>query len=234
LDHGGYVCDLWLPAGAELEAADRPDLLGGVVVVTGRARAQRRRDAEGPVTTEPVTLTAVPYCVWDNREAGEMAVWIPTSPDLAEVVPSPTLASTSRASASHCFEHDTVAALNDQLAPARSSDHSIPRLTWWDHLGTTEWAQYDFAAPTRVSGAAVYWFDDTGIGRCRLPRRWRLLYRAGDGWLPVTGASAYGLAADAFNEVRFDPVETTALRLEVQLAEGFSGGILEWTVRAGR
>jgi hypothetical protein len=40
----------------------------------------------------------------------------------------------------------------------------------------------------------------------------------------------YGTDKDKFNRVTFDAVETTAIRLEVRLSEGFSGGILEWRV----
>ena len=38
----------------------------------------------------------------------------------------------------------------------------------------------------------------------------------------------YGVKPDAYNKVTFAPVTTTALRLEVQLQDGFSGGILRW------
>jgi hypothetical protein len=90
--------------------------------------------------------------------------------------------------------------------------------------------QYDFDEPRWVGGASVYWFDDTGRGRCRVPARWRLLHRQGDAWTPVPAPSAYGVETDAWNRVEFDPIETTALRLEVQLQPGFSGGILEWRI----
>jgi len=36
---------------------------------------------------------------------------------------------------------------------------------------------------------------------------------------------------DQFNRVTFTPVAITALRIEVQLQAGWSGGILEWKVR---
>jgi DUF1680 family protein len=26
---------------------------------------------------KPVALTAIPYCLWDNRSPGEMRVWLP-------------------------------------------------------------------------------------------------------------------------------------------------------------
>jgi hypothetical protein len=136
------------------------------------------------------------------------------------------------ATASHRWGGDTVTALSDGLIPRNSKDQSIPRFTWWDHKGTTEWVQYDFDKSKRISGAAVYWFDDTGQGGCRIPKSWRLLYKDGSGWKPAPnlGDCCYGVEKDKFNSVTFDPVETSALRLEVQLQQDFSGGILEWRV----
>jgi len=135
-----------------------------------------------------------------------------------------------RASASHCFENDTVEALCDGLEPAHSNDHSIPRFTWWPHLGSTEWVQADFPQPRTIRRVAVYWFDDTGVGRCRVPQSWQVLYRAGDSWHPVRSTAAPPVARDQWNVFEFEPVTTTALRLVVQLQPGFSAGILEWKV----
>ncbi|MFQ6098325.1 MAG: beta-L-arabinofuranosidase domain-containing protein, partial [Armatimonadota bacterium] len=115
--------------------------------------------------------------------------------------------------ASHCNPGDTVTALNDGLLPKNSNDHSIPRFTWWDHLGTNEWVAYTFEEPRRISWAEVYWFDDTGVGRCRVPESWRLMYEDGDQWRPVRGASAFGTQPDRFNRVTFEPVVTDQLRL---------------------
>jgi hypothetical protein len=134
------------------------------------------------------------------------------------------------ASASHCGSGDTVAALSDGLEPKNSNDHEIPRFTWWDHRGTTEWVQYDFEKPRKLARVEVYWFDDTGMGQCRVPQSWRLLYRVGEEWKPVTGASEYGTQRDRFNVVTYDPVETTGLRIEVKLQKDFSAGILEWKI----
>jgi hypothetical protein len=147
--------------------------------------------------------------------------WSPCLPASAAYKPS----------ASHCFEHDSVAALNDGLEPALSSDESIPRMTWWDHRGTTEWAQLDFGQPQEVSAVEVYWFDDTGKGECRIPKSWRLLYQEASEWKPVPDPVAAAVARDQWNRMRFRPVKTTALRIEVQLQPGFSGGILEWRVK---
>jgi DUF1680 family protein len=134
-----------------------------------------------------------------------------------------------QASASHCFENDTVDALSDGVLPKNSADHSIDRFTWWPRKGSTEWVQYDFPKPRSVDRAAVYWFQDTPRGGCKLPASWRLLYRDGGQWKPVEAAD-YLVKADQFCEVRFPAVTTDALRLEVKLEPGFSGGILEWKV----
>lgn len=134
------------------------------------------------------------------------------------------------AKASHCFHGDTTAALSDGLLPAHSNDQSVPRFTWWDHTGTAEWVQYDFDAATKISATSVYWFDDGPDGGCRVPESWRVLYRDGDRWKPVDVSGEYGTAPDQFNSVSFEPVTTDAIRLEVKLRSGFSGGILEWQV----
>jgi hypothetical protein len=136
----------------------------------------------------------------------------------------------SKASASHCFEGDTLDALQDDLEPANSNDHNIPRFTWWDHRGTKEWVQLDFQQSRNVSAIELYWFDDTGNGQCRLPASWHLYYRDGGGWKEVAEAAAVLAKADKWNTVSFPAVETQALRIDVQLQPGFSGGLLGWRV----
>jgi hypothetical protein len=126
---------------------------------------------------------------------------------------------------------DSLAALNDRIEPEGSKDHSIPRFTWWDHRGTTEWVQYDFPAPMAVASVEVYWYDDTGVGNCRPPESWRVLYKDGADWKPVENASEYGTALDKYNRATFTAVKTSALRLEAQLKQGWSAGILEWRVK---
>lgn len=85
VDHGGILLDQVAVrpqdiAGFRLES--RPELLGGVTVIRGQGRVidagsfgealySSTRPAE-----KPIELTAIPYCVWDNRESGEMRVWL--------------------------------------------------------------------------------------------------------------------------------------------------------------
>jgi len=157
-----------------------------------------------------------------------MLVWVPEKPPAPPEPKDATVALLATPSASHTWQADHILALNDGVLPKSSGDHDIPRFTWWDHRGTTEWAQLTFAQPQRLTKAEVYWFDDTGRGSCRVPNSWRILWLDGKEWRPVEAASPYGLEKDRLNPVAFQPVTTQALRLEVQLQPGVSGGILEW------
>jgi len=215
----------YLRADSMLSIACEPDLLGGMNVIRGAAF---RRRQEGPV--ERVRLTAIPFFAQDNRASeSRLDVWIPENEVLAASL-GMTAGFTARCS--HCFDRDTVGALNDGVAPSSSNDHSIPRHTWWDRRGQTEWVQYDFDRPRRVSSVAVYWWDDCPAGgHCAVPASWRLLYRRDGGWQPVPGDVHYGTEKDRFNQAYFEAVETTSLRIEAELQPDCSGGILEWTVK---
>ncbi len=52
----------------------------------------------------------------------------------------------------------------------------------------------------------------------------------GKDWAPVENLDDYDCEANQLNRVRITPIETKALRLEVQLQPNFSGGVLEWRV----
>lgn len=131
---------------------------------------------------------------------------------------------------SYMNRYNSKEALADGMEPSSSNDESIAQFTWWDHRGTTEWVQYDLPATTRVSSVSLYWYDDMGDGECRVPQSWKLLYKNGDAWTPVEAETDFDTKRDKYNIVKFKPVKTTALRIEVQLQQKFSGGILEWKV----
>src|SRR5262245_40224247 len=132
------------------------------------------------------------------------------------------------ASASHV--HDLLRALHDGALPESSADTKLARFTWWDHLGTVEWVEYDFSAPRRIGRCGAYWYDDGAHGRCRVPKSWRVLAfdGAAQAWREGTGASGYGVARDQLNVARFAAVTTSKLRLEATLQPDFSAGLLEW------
>lgn len=239
MDNHGHVRNLVVPPDAPLQAQHRADWLGGVTVIRGPALALQR--VTWPDTlyvpsdrvpgVAQVEFTAIPYFANANRQPGEMQVWMAETASAAVPLPRPTLASEATPTASHCWSKDTVLALNDQIEPAASDDPKVPRFTWWDHRGTNEWVQYDFERPTKVSAVEVFWWDERRVqAQCRVPQSWQLCHQSGGTWKPVSGASNYGTGLDRFNRVTFDAVETKALRIEVQLQSGWSGGILEWRV----
>ncbi len=226
----GHVLNLLLPDAVSLTAEYRPELLNGVETITGQAESLHYKDARKAIAQAPVHFAAIPYYAWANRGRGEMAVWLPRRESAARPLPFPTIASTSKATASGGDIPPDTRALNDQVEPANSNDHSSRFLHWWPHKGTREWVQYDFAQPAKVGAVEVYWFDDTGTGECRVPTSWQLFFRQGGQWKPVSNPSGYGCKPDCYNRTTFDPLKTDGLRLEVQLPEHFSSGIHEWRI----
>jgi len=225
-DNDGRVSNLVLPDGAALAAEARPGLLGGVVVLTGEADAISEK--AGQIVSEKRPVTLIPYYAWANRGKGEMAVWLARDPSKARVAREPGLSAKAAVTASERAVSPRRA--NDQFEP-ESSDDAAGYMHWWPKKGTAEWIDYTFETPVRVSESSVYWFDDTGAGGCRVPASWRILYKSGEDWLPVKAAGEYAVAKDAWNTVRFAPVRTKALRLEVQLQPDWSAGVHEWTIK---
>lgn len=80
LDQPADLFRLSLPRSGTLKVEFKSDLLGGVAVI----QAEGRQDLSGspelyrfqPPDTTPVTLKAIPYAVWGNREATPMRIWI--------------------------------------------------------------------------------------------------------------------------------------------------------------
>lgn len=231
-DHPESVRTLAIPRESKLQAEYFSDVLGGVSLVTGISFVQEPASWKGRLyqaapATRLVDFTAVPYYAWANRKSGNMVVWVPESVTQADA-PLPRGVT---ASASFCSADGSTTALLDGLEPASSDDHSIPRLAWWPHKGDVQWVQYDFDSPRRISSSDVYWFsDEKQHGECRVPAAWRLLVRDGEEWKPVKNPTEYGVHANEFNHVTFEPVTTNAVRLEATLPEKMSSGILEWRV----
>jgi len=76
IDNGGRVHDMVIPDRSEFTVTERPDLLQGIVAITGEVEAA---PADGAATArEPTsrTLFAIPYYAWAHRGRGEMAVWL--------------------------------------------------------------------------------------------------------------------------------------------------------------
>ncbi len=82
VDNGNNLPAIYLPTDSKLTAEYRSDLLGGVTIIKGRAlKLDQSSWGDELYSTESlkftnVEITAVPYFAWDNRDAGEMLVWM--------------------------------------------------------------------------------------------------------------------------------------------------------------
>lgn len=150
-------------------------------------------------------------------------------------------------SASHCHDSDTVDALADGLEPCASNDRGIPRHTFQPRIGGIEWLQANFETPRTINNVRIYWCDDasrydhapTGPfknavtrGKCRIPNAWQLYYLNQGQWKKVETQALHAVKINQYNNLTFDPVTTTALRIEIMQAEDFSSGVLEWQINA--
>ena len=231
-----YILDS-TPVSAHFE----PDLLGGVMVLDGKAK-ELGQDGE----VRDVSFRAIPYSTWNNRGPQQMEVWVANSPAKAVAVPFATIASRAQTFSNRGpIQNDApetaptdswAGGVNDQWEPRRSSDTSKPYHYWWLKRGTKESISYKFDRPYEVSNVQVYWLDfDHYDGSFRTPESWALYYKTTEGdWREVEQHSPYGVSKDCYNSVDFRPVTTQELKIVAQLQKGESGGVLEWKVNYGQ
>ncbi|MBA4388738.1 MAG: hypothetical protein C0404_12205 [Verrucomicrobia bacterium] len=82
-DNGPHLAAIALSRASRLTAKLERKLLGGTTVITGRAVRRDTADWKnqlyrpvGKSKAKRVNIKAIPYCLWNNRGIGEMAVWI--------------------------------------------------------------------------------------------------------------------------------------------------------------
>jgi hypothetical protein len=188
-------------------------------------------DKQGRLTTKDVRLKMIPYYAWCHRGSGNMKVWLAQDLKATRPAAPATLASLSKIDAS-VRRMPALNSLNDRLVPKDASDRSIPYTHWWPKQGSTEWISYTFPEASTVQSSTVYWYDDQPWQGCKVPDSWKLYYKDEKGeWQPVQHPDGYPVQKGAPCTVNFDPVKTTALKLEVKINKDKSAGIFEWSVR---
>lgn len=224
------VLNMLVSKDAKISRQFEPNLLGGQPTLQFEGQLVTKKLSETSAELKPMSLKAIPYYAWANRGRDNMLVWLPYDVSVAKSIAQPTLATKSKLTASPELKGALTAA-SDQSAPKSSGDGESTFVHWWPHFGTQEWLQYTFPDAQQVSKVRVYWFDDGATGGgCRVPQSWRVLYLDNGEWKPVTTSQAYTTNKDAWNEVKFDAVKTTALKIELQLKEKVSAGVHEWEV----
>jgi len=228
-NYSGSILNLVFDRHSAFNTEYIPSLLNGTQVVKGRAYQTRRRldGSLDKLGEEYVTL--IPYALWNNRGPGQMMVWLPYRDENAHPLPAPTIAFRSKLKASKVTR--ALSAVNDQVEPENSNDHSVLYYHWWPDTDQWEWIEYDFEKPETISESRVYWFDDGPDGGCRIPDEWELLYLSGNIWKQVDTRTGYTITKDGWDSLSFVPVKASAIKMKVKLNREYSSGIYEWIVK---
>ena len=236
VDNGNSVFNKSILASEKITSKYEPQLLGGVVTLSGNALETLQ---DGSVKN--TVFKAIPYSTWNNRGNSEMEVWIAESPAYTRINPAETIASKATSITLQApIQKDAPESaavegwafgVNDQWEPLRSSYTAKPYFYWWLKFGSKETLAYKFDTATEVGNVQLYWLEfDHYDGSFKVPESWKLYYKDGDAYREVEYLSPCTVEKDCYNSVSFKPVKTTALKIEVQLQKGFSGGVLEWKV----
>ncbi|MBG0859529.1 MAG: glycoside hydrolase family 127 protein [Bacteroidales bacterium] len=205
-----------------------PDLLNGTQIIKARG-SQTEKRLGGDIEKLPEeTITLIPYALWNNRGPGQMMVWLPVTAESARPLPAPTIAWRSKVRASKITR--ALSAMNDQIEPQNSNDHSVTYYHWWPDKDQWVWVEYDFEKSETVSKTRIYWFDDRPDGGCRIPDEWEMLYLSGNVWKYVNNRTKYTITRDGWDSLEFAPVKASAVKLRIKLNGEFSTGIYEWIV----
>ncbi|MDR2921220.1 MAG: glycoside hydrolase family 127 protein [Tannerella sp.] len=227
-DNDFSVLSVFMNRKPQFAVEKKADMLCGINQLKTKAQALEYND-DGRLQTKDVSLTLIPYYAWAHRGSGEMAVWLPQDVSATRPKMPPTITSDAKVTASH--EAKSISAINDGLVPQDENDRTAPYYHWWPKEGTTEWIAYEFNLPQEVSSSSVFWYDDAPWGGCRLPQSWKIYYKDTSGsWQPVKNTTDYKILKGVNNKVRFEPVKTTAVKIEVVLPEKNAAGLSEWSV----
>ncbi|WP_229073301.1 OmpL47-type beta-barrel domain-containing protein [Actinoplanes sp. DH11] len=206
------------------------DALSGIGSLEYRLAGGAWTTATGPVTVGSAAAT-VEYRAVD-RAGNTSAVG---SLDVEAGQAPVNVARTGTASASYTPGWLTADNIADGVTPTGPVGPNTDVWNTWPQVGE-QWIQLDWAAPVAVDRSRI-WFaedlDETGAGVAP-PRAWKVQYWDGAAFKDVTGASAYGTSATAWNTVTFDKVTTTRLRALLTASGTEEGkgapGVQEWEV----
>lgn len=91
-DNETDLFDCTLSSESHLQVKFEEDLLGGVCTITAKGWRRKREQWKARLYQpasgsyfEPVSLKAVPYYAWANRDEGQMTVWLNQIPAIAEI-----------------------------------------------------------------------------------------------------------------------------------------------------
>jgi uncharacterized protein len=226
----GKVINLILDTEQEMTSEFRKDLLGGVNTIYAKGYSTSKTLEGDTLISDLKEIRLIPYHLWANRGPGEMRVWLATDKKATVPSPAPTLA--AKAILSSSLEQDRnhrrpsiITALNDQVNPDNTLLREVPFFMLSSQK--TEWVQYTFSDPEKVSKTVIYWTNTRGYDK---PESWTLQFKDQGTWSTVQQKNTTWNEDNAFLKVEFDTLETKALRLNINLKNQNRIGILEWIV----
>ena len=212
---------------------------------TVQAATTARFSAIAPGKTETVTFDVTPsasaaggsglvatatYSAPDNAQGSVSSEqWVIAQKPLPLPPGATDLALSATPSASYTSPWTTVSAINNGIYPIQSSDDNDLTPYWgdWPQVGT-HWIELDWSSPITTNGTEIYWADDGG--GLLPPSSWVVQYWTGSAWADVSNQSGEPTAINTFNQVSFDPVTTTGLRISMQGSGTASVGVIQWVV----
>src|SRR4051812_42347049 len=126
------------------------------------------------------------------------------------------------ASTSSSARYAQLTSLNDGITPTPQANFRRQQQR------SNIWVQYEWSQPVSTSEIAVYWWDYNNS--LRLPQAYRITYWNGQNFVPVNNPQGLGLENNRFNSTRFDEVNTTKMRIEVDSADRLTSTLIEWMV----
>jgi len=212
---------------------------------TAAAASAARFAAIAPGATETVTFDVTPpagatggnglvatasYSAPDGASGAVSAEqWVIAQKPLPLPPGATDLALSATPSASYTSPWTTVSAINNGIYPIQSSDDNDLTPYWgdWPQVGT-HWIELDWSSPITTNGTEIYWADDGG--GLLPPSSWVVQYWTGSAWADVSNQGGEPTAINTFNQVSFDPVTTTGLRVSMQSSGTASVGVIQWVV----
>ncbi len=89
-DNHGKVSNLILPDDIKLQTEFQPDLLNGIMTLTGTVPAFYSVENGTALITKTQAFNAIPYYAWAHRGKGEMSVWLPRKLAEIKIIPQVT------------------------------------------------------------------------------------------------------------------------------------------------
>ncbi|GAB3329003.1 PxKF domain-containing protein [Micromonospora halotolerans] len=195
------------------------DATSGVARVEYSVDTGEWKTYTGPIEAPDWNKHTVSFRATDVAGNLETAKTVTIPADLSGPL-SGNIAPVATPSASYTAGWNSVTALNDGADPTNPGQAQLWG-TWSGDRPATQWVQYDWSRPVRITGTELKFWRDSNRGSgegVAEPDGWVLQYwdEVASAWLDVTGPARYGTSTTAFNTVTFDAVTTPRVRATIR------------------